>query len=139
MSLFLPSRACALTETVGKSMRCWNMFWSLTNPCHRPPGLPVNTSRLILRNFVAADQASVHHYAVDPEVTQYTDWGPNSEETTKTFLAQALAAQRRRIRKQFDLAVVLKQDGHLIGGCGLHLTPPHRNEGYLGYWLGRPF
>ncbi len=139
MDLFLPSWAYALTEVAGKSMRWGNMFWSLTNPCHRHPGLPVNTSRLILRNFVAADQASVHHYAVDPEVTQYTDWGPNSEEDTTVFLAQALAAQRRRIRTQFDLAVILKQDGHLIGGCGLHLTPPHRNEGYLGYWLGRPF
>ena len=81
----------------------------------------------------------MHRYAIDPEVTRYTDWGPNREADTKVFLAQALAAQRRRPRKQFDLAVVLKQVGHLIGGCGLHLTQPHRNEGYLGYWLGRPF
>ncbi len=139
MNLFLPGWAYALTEAAEKSMRWRNMFWYLTNPFHRHLGLPVNTSRLILRDFVAADRASVHRYAVDPEVTQYTDWEPNSEEATKAFLAQAFAAQRRRPRKQFDLAVVLKQDGPLIGACGLHLTQPHRKEGYIGCWLGRPF
>jgi len=139
MDRLLPSWAYGLTEATGTSMRWRNLFRPLTNPFYRHPGLPVHTFRLLLRNFVAADHASVHRYAIDPEVTRYTDWGPNREADTKVFLAQALAAQRRRPRKQFDLAVVLKQDGHLIGGCGLHLTQPHRNEGYLGYWLGRPF
>ena len=120
-------------------MQWWNMFRSLTNSFYRHPGLPVNTSRLLLRDFVAADHASVHRNAVDPKVTQYTERGPNREADTKVFLAHALAAQRRRPRKQFDLAVVLKQDGYLLGACGLHVTQPPRNEGYLGYWLGRPF
>ncbi len=139
MDRSLPSWAYGLTVVTGKIMRWRNIFRSLANSFCRHPGLPVNTSRLLLRNFVPADHASVHRYAVDPEVTQYTDWGPNREEDTKVFLAQALAAQRRRPRKQFDLAVVIKQGSYLIGGCGLHLTQPHRNEGYLGYWLGRPF
>jgi ribosomal-protein-alanine N-acetyltransferase len=139
MDRLLPRWANGLTETTGKPMRWRNLLRSLTNPFYRHPGLPVHTSRLLLRNFVAADHASVHRYAVDPEVTQYTDWGPTREVDTKVFLAQALAAQRRRPRKQFDLAVVLKQDGGLIGACGLHVTQPRRNEGYLGYWLGRPF
>ena len=64
-------------------MQWWNMFRSLTNSFYRNPGLPVNTSRLLLRDFVAADHASVHRYAVDPKVTQYTDRGPNREADTK--------------------------------------------------------
>ena len=139
MDRLLPSWAYGLTETTGKSMQWWNMFRSLTNSFYRHPGLPVNTSRLLLRDFVAADHGSVHRYAVDPKVTQYTERGPNREADTNVFLAHALAAQRRRPRKQFDLAVVLKQDGYLLGACGLHVTQPPRNEGYLGYWLGRPF
>jgi len=103
-------------------MQWWNMFRSLTNSFYRHPGLPVNTSRLLLRDFVAADHASVHRNAVDPKVTQYTERGPNREADTKVFLAHALAAQRRRPRKQFDLAVVLKQDGYLLGACGLHVV-----------------
>lgn len=139
MDRLLPSWTYVLTKATGRSMRWRNMFWSLTNPFYRHPGLPVHTSRLLLRNFVPVDHASVHRYTVDPEVMQYTDGEPNREEDTTVFLAKALAAQRRRPRKQFDLAVALKQDGHLIGGCGLHVTQPRRNEGYLGYWLGRPF
>ena len=81
----------------------------------------------------------MNRYAADPDVTQNMDWELNREADTKVFLAHALAAQRKCPRTQFDLAVVLKQHGHLIGGCGLHLTQLHRNEGYLGYWLGRPF
>ena len=139
MDLFLPGWACALKEAAGKSIRWRNLFGYLTNPFPRHPGLPLHTSRLLLRDFVAADRTSVHRYAGDPEVTQYTDWGPNTEKDAKAFLAQALAAQRRRTRKQFDLAVILQQDGHLIGAGGLHLTQPHRQEGYIGCWLGRPF
>jgi len=139
MVRLFPRWAYGLTEATGKTMRWRNLFRSLTTPVYRHPGLPLNTSRLLLRNFMAADHASMHRYAVDPEVTQYMDWGSTREAGTTVFLAQALAAQRRRPRKQFDLAIVLKQDGHLIGGCGLHVTQPRRNEGYLGYWLGRPF
>ena len=139
MDRLLPRWAAGLTEATGETMRWRNMFRSPANPFYRHLGLPVQTSRLLLRNFVAADQASVHCYAVAPEITQYTDWGPTCEADIKVFLAQALAAQGRRPRKQFDLAVVLKQDGNLIGACGLHVTKLRRNEGYLGYWLGRPF
>ena len=77
MDRLLPSWAYGLTEATGTSMRWRNPFRPLTNPFYRHPGLPVHTSRLLLRNFVAADHASVHRYAIDPEVTLYTDWGPN--------------------------------------------------------------
>jgi hypothetical protein len=95
MDPLLPSWAYGCTEETGASLRWWNMFWSLINHFFRHPGLPLHTSRLWLRNCMPADPASVQRYAVDPEVTQYTDWGPNCEEGTKMFLAQALAAQRR--------------------------------------------
>jgi len=42
----------------------------------------LETERLLLRDFVAADVAAVHEYASDPEATRFTTWGPNTIETT---------------------------------------------------------
>jgi len=48
----------------------------------------VRDRSLVLREFVAEDEAAVHEYASDPEVTRLVGWGPNTIEQTREFLAQ---------------------------------------------------
>ncbi len=97
------------------------------------------TQRLMLRDFEEVDWKAVHDYASDPEVVRYVDFGPNTEEESKNFIQRALASQKEQPRNNFSLAVVLKANNALIGGCGIYVSNPNNREGYIGYVLSRNF
>lgn len=52
--------------------------------------IPLETQRLILRDFVESDWQAVHQYASDREVVRYLTFGPNSEEDTENFLQKEI-------------------------------------------------
>jgi ribosomal-protein-alanine N-acetyltransferase len=99
--------------------------------------LPIRTSRLELRELAEEDFEAVHRYASDPEVTRYLSWGPNSEETTRAFLALAREHAAADPRRDFELGVVDGSSGELIGGCGLHGRREAFREYETGYCLRR--
>ena len=99
--------------------------------------LPLQTDRLILRDFVAGDWRAVHTYAADPEVVRYMEWGPNDEASTRAFIERVLAFQHVHPRRDFELAITLRAGGELIGGCGFHISDPQNRTGWLGYILAR--
>lgn len=97
------------------------------------------TRRLMLRDFEKGDWKSVHDYASDPEVVRYVDFGPNSDEESRIFTQKALDQQNEKPRKNFTLAIVLRAQNALIGGCGIYVSNPDNREGYVGYVLNRNF
>jgi RimJ/RimL family protein N-acetyltransferase len=80
----------------------------------------LETERLILRPITPEDFEAVHSWAGNPENTRYMAWGPNDEEQTKAFLAQAKPGR--------DFAVVLKDANAVIGSCGIY----PKGDGYMG-------
>jgi RimJ/RimL family protein N-acetyltransferase len=101
--------------------------------------LPIQTERLLLRDFAEGDWRAVHAYAADPEASRYMEWGPNDEAQTRSYVAGVLAGQKREPRLDFDLAVTLRGDGRLIGGCGFHISSPSNREAWIGYVLNHGF
>ena len=99
----------------------------------------LSTERLILRDFNEDDFAAVHAYASDPMVTQYTDWGPNTEDETRAFLGRALDRRHVSPRTEFDFAIVMKGDATLVGSCGLYVKHPEHREGMIGYVMNRHY
>jgi len=97
----------------------------------------VRTIRLVLRDLEEADWRAVHSYASDSEVVRYMDWGPNTEDHTKKFIQRAIAGQREQPRQNYELAIVLKDNGQIIGGCSIHVSDPNNREGWIGYCLSR--
>jgi len=98
----------------------------------------LRTGRLTLRDLTAHDFATVHAYASDPAVTRYMNWGPNTEQDTRGFIARALNQQAQTPRTHYTLGVCL-EDGSLIGGCGLHVTDESSKEGFIGYVLNKTY
>lgn len=106
--------------------------------------MTLETARLLLRPFVAEDAEDVHLYASDAAVCQFTDWGPNTEEQTRTWVANAAAAGIPA-----HWAITLKDDalgtrgtvtaGTVVGGIGvygedrapIHETPEVRELGWV--------
>jgi RimJ/RimL family protein N-acetyltransferase len=99
----------------------------------------IRTERLVLRDFKEADWKAAHDYGSDLEVVRYMDWGPNTEEDTKKFIQRAIDSQKEKPRKTYTLAIVLKPENKLIGGCGIYISNSENREGWIGYCLNRDF
>lgn len=97
------------------------------------------TERLLLRDLMEADWQSVHSYASDPEVVRYMNWGPNTEEETKGFIQRALAGQNEKPRRNYTVAIVVRNENELIGGCSICVSNVDNREGWIGYCLNRHF
>jgi [ribosomal protein S5]-alanine N-acetyltransferase len=101
--------------------------------------LPLETPRLILRDFVESDLQEIQSYASDAKVVRYLPFGPNKEEDTKNYLQREIALQRQKHREHFALAIVLKSEKQLIGSCRISVTNSDKQEGSIGYCLARKF
>ena len=97
--------------------------------------LPIETERLLLRDFVEADFAAVHAYASDTEVTRYMFYPPRSEADTRNYIRRMIQSQSEEPRVIWELAIVRRSDGRLIGACDV--TIERESEGDLGYILAR--
>lgn len=95
----------------------------------------IQTRRLVLREFRAADFEALHAFASDPEVTRYTSFGPNSPEQTKAFLASAISQANTKPRHEYALAVELTESGAMIGSCGVGKANNGQYE--VGYVLAK--
>ena len=100
-------------------------------------GIHLVSDRLVLREFVVTDQDAVHSFAADPLVTRFTDWGPNSIEDTRAFLAGATAQATNRERAEFTLAAVHAGSGRLIGSVAIGITSVQHRRGEIGFVFHR--
>ncbi len=99
----------------------------------------IQTERLILREFVKSDWKAVHEYAGDTDVVSFLEWGPNSPDETVAFLEGTLACQRERPRRIFEFAITLKDDGKLIGACGIRLQDNDQELAEIGYCYNKNY
>lgn len=101
--------------------------------------LPIETPRLILRDFRKSDLNAVHAYASLEDVARYLIWGPNTLAQSKEAIEGFLDDQHARPRTIFDLAVTLKPKREVIGGAGLRLIDMDNLTGEIGYTLHPDF
>lgn len=87
----------------------------------------LTTERILLRGYQAEDWERVHIYGSDPDFSKHELWGPNTLEDTHKFVAEMVKQTETNPRYKFDFAVCLKENGLLIGGCGI------RRETELSY------
>ncbi len=98
-------------------------------------GIPVlETNRLFLRRMLTRDYKDMYSYASDPRVSRHLLWNPHeSESFTKKYLKHL---QREYDRYLFyDWAVLCKDDGKMIGTCGLTAYSERHNIAEIGYVL----
>lgn len=82
----------------------------------------IETERLILRRFTPADAADNFRIYTDPENMRFMGRRPDSVEFERYHLERHIANYYDK--HDFGLwAVVLKEDGQLIGRCGLIFQP----------------
>lgn len=97
------------------------------------------TERLILRNYNIKDWERVHIYGADPEFSKYEFWGPNTLEDTHNFVADMAQQAESNPRFKFDFAICLKENGLLIGGCGIRRETELSQVANLGWAINSEF
>jgi ribosomal-protein-alanine N-acetyltransferase len=98
--------------------------------------------RLYLRDLEPSDLDAVHEYASLLEVVLHQEWGPNTIEETREFIASGVLGNLLPDSRTVELAAVLN-DGNLIGSyratlsedgseaeIGYSLNPRYWNQGY---------
>lgn len=99
----------------------------------------LETKRLILREFNKSDFHAIHEYASDPEVSIYLPWGPNREVDTENYLNSIISYQAHYPRKDYEIAIELKETGLVIGACAIHISDSKTREGYIGYCFNQRY
>src|SRR5579885_1198035 len=98
----------------------------------------LESERLLLRDWKNSDWQAAFEYASDPEVSKYMNWGPNTERETKAFITSAIMSISEKPRLTYELAVVLKEEGKIIGGTGMRLKP-EESKAMIGYVFNRSY
>tara|TARA_R110000824_G_scaffold118960_2_gene271465 strand:- start:86199 stop:86774 length:576 start_codon:yes stop_codon:yes gene_type:complete len=101
--------------------------------------LPIETPRLVLRDFKKSDLKAVHAYSALEEVARYMVWGPNTLAQSKEAIEGFLDDQRTPERRIFDVAVTLKPKREVIGGVGVRVIDRYNLTGEIGYTLHPDF
>jgi [ribosomal protein S5]-alanine N-acetyltransferase len=94
--------------------------------------LSLETPRLVLRDFVGADWPAVLAWAGHPAVAGPMAVAPFDEPDARAYVARMVSSQLRRPRRRFEVAIVTRDDGRLVGACGMAIAS---GEGSLGYAL----
>lgn len=97
------------------------------------------TERLLLREFVRADWTAVYAYQSDPRYLRYYPWSQRREAEVREFVQMFLDQQMAQPRYKFQLAVVLRESGRLIGNCGVRQEAAHARVADMGYELDPEF
>jgi [ribosomal protein S5]-alanine N-acetyltransferase len=100
---------------------------------------PIQTERLLLREFTAHDEAAVHEFGGDPFVSRYVDWGPNTPEVSRQFVLSRLEQQQEWPREEINLAIELRTASKLIGAIGLRISDSKLGIADFGFVLSRAY
>jgi RimJ/RimL family protein N-acetyltransferase len=93
--------------------------------------LEISGPRLALARFRESDFEAVHGFASDPVVCEFTTWGPNTEEDSRAFIAEATAPTS----DGYLLAAMLGED--LIGSAAVWITSRGDRTGEFGFTIRR--
>ena len=99
--------------------------------------LPLATQRLILRDFEPGDWQALFASESDPDTVRYLPREPFTEDSARDYLRRGLEDAAARPRRIYDLAVVLKSDGAVVGRCGLEVRDASLGEAVIWYVLDR--
>ena len=95
----------------------------------------LETPRLILREYTEDDAPAVLAYQSDPRYLRYDPWEDRTPEDVHLFGQTFIDWQSESPRRRFQLAVLLRENGALIGSCGVRCKPDDDTEADIGFEL----
>lgn len=100
---------------------------------------PIETERLLLREYTVDDEAAVHEFASDPLVPRYDSWGPNTARQTREHMLRHIEEQRIWPRDDVSLVAQLRTERKVIGSVRLWVVDTENRCAELGYTFNRSY
>jgi RimJ/RimL family protein N-acetyltransferase len=97
----------------------------------------IETERLLLRPFTLADALVVQRLAGDRDIASTTLNIPHPYEDGMAEEWISTHQEKFERGEEVIFAIVLRNDGGLIGAIGLVINQQHESA-ELGYWIGKP-
>jgi [ribosomal protein S5]-alanine N-acetyltransferase len=102
---------------------------------------PLETERLILRDFVLSDWEALNAFLSDPSVTRFMHFSSWDEQKRRQWLASLVERASNPHRDAYDWAITKRDNGLLIGwlilGRSRHATEEGMGECGCGYALNQ--
>lgn len=93
------------------------------------------TERLLLREFTMDDLPAVLAYQQDPRYRRYYPEQHGTEAETRRLVQRFVDYQQEEPRGRYQWAVLLPEDGRLIGNGGIRIQSFETMEADIGYEL----
>lgn len=100
---------------------------------------PIETARLRLRQFTAAELPTLLAYRNDPVVAKYQSWESMTEAEGRAFIREMIHALPGVPGPGFQFAIILKEDALHIGDCFFKLADDDVRQAEIGYTLARSY
>ena len=100
--------------------------------------VPVETPRLVLRDYIEADAPHVHKMLQQPAYWQHQVGEPPELKTVEALMTWAAQEQTMTPRLNYYLAATLKGSGELIGEGVLKITDVGHRQGEIGFGIAKP-
>ncbi|MBO0778203.1 MAG: GNAT family N-acetyltransferase [Ktedonobacteraceae bacterium] len=91
------------------------------------------TERLVLREFASEDWEAVLRYQSDPLYLRYTPREERTEADARSLVSMFLRWREELPRYRYQVAIALRENGQLIGNCGIRGSASKSWEAELGY------
>jgi len=101
--------------------------------------MELKTTRLILRPFSLNDFEAMHEFASDLQNVEHMDWGPNTEEQSRSFLREVQDSHKNPDPGEYNFAVTVGATGQLIGSASIWIESKPNKRGGFGYILNKKF
>jgi [ribosomal protein S5]-alanine N-acetyltransferase len=99
--------------------------------------LPIVGTRLFLRKLAPNDASAIAHSFQDRRVTRPIHLPARySIRDARTFILSS--SQALKEGSKYNLCIVLRSSGELIGGCGLDQIRYDQRNAHVGYWIAHP-
>lgn len=96
------------------------------------------TERLTLRRIDHCDSSDMYEYSSNERTTKYLLWSPHaSKYATRSIIDNMRRAYRAG--EYFELAVVLRETGKMIGTCGITSVDAQNHTVEIGYVISPDF
>ena len=92
------------------------------------------TERLLLRKIDTNDIHDLYAYAHREETTQYLLWSPHLSEYATRYVIESIKRDYRA-GTYYELAIVLRETGRMIGTCGITAFDAQNRVAEIGYVL----
>ncbi len=97
-----------------------------------------STNRLILRPLTILDAEDLYKYRSDAETNQYQGWIPKSIDDVQNFISKT-ADKIDEYDTWFQLAIISKEKGEMIGDIGIHFFDVDRYQVEIGCTLAKNY